>query len=230
MRAFPVFLCISLLLAGCAPMQAPATALPPTAEATADMQSLAEAQATAILEQARATALVMQAETQAAAILQDAGSTAPVPATPVPGENRPISTRPEGNTMDATAKAAAAAATEQAGSPIFEETPAPGDETRVEILNVAYAADGGMLIVNYKASPKIAGTFWPGGLSITDEATGTVYNEVPVMPIIGPLIGRPVEQGQPGYVMFVNTPPGLPRGSLVTVVLGNYSFEHIKVE
>jgi hypothetical protein len=67
-------------------------------------------------------------------------------------------------------------------------------------------------------------------LSITDESSGEVYAEVPVLPIIGPLIARPREYGQPGYFMLVNAPVFLQPGSLVTVKMVDFVFEHITVE
>jgi hypothetical protein len=39
-----------------------------------------------------------------------------------------------------------------------------------------------------------------------------------------------VEEGQVGYVMLVNAPVPLGSGSLVTVNLGEYTFEHIPVQ
>jgi hypothetical protein len=50
------------------------------------------------------------------------------------------------------------------------------------------------------------------------------------MPLLGPLIGRPAHAGQIGYVMFVNTPPGLQSGARVTVVLGDFKQEHVIVQ
>jgi hypothetical protein len=76
----------------------------------------------------------------------------------------------------------------------------------------------------------VAAKWWPGNVSVTDEATGTVYNEIPVMPKIGPLIGRPKLEGQMGYVMLVHNPPALKPGAVVTAKLGEYTFEHVPVE
>ena len=80
-----------------------------------------------------------------------------------------------------------------------------------------------MIIVRFKAPRKAADDIWPGRVSLTDEATGTVYNEVPAMPMVGPLIGRPSSRARSGYVMFINIPPGLPADTLVTVQLDIYS-------
>jgi hypothetical protein len=76
----------------------------------------------------------------------------------------------------------------------------------------------------------VAGSWYQGIVSVTDEGTGTVYNEVPVIPVVGPLFGKPVQDGQRGYVMFVNGPVPLQSGSLVTVTLGDYIFKHLLVK
>ena len=67
-------------------------------------------------------------------------------------------------------------------------------------------------------------------ISLTDEETEAVYNEIPVLPRIGPLINRPRREGQMGYVMLVNAPPYLQSGAQVTVVLGTYAFNHVTVQ
>jgi hypothetical protein len=90
--------------------------------------------------------------------------------------------------------------------------------------------EGGLIMVRFKAPPKIAEQWWQGRVSVIDEATGKVYNEIPVTPLIGPLIGRPKIAGQSGYVMLVNAPLSLQPGSTVTVVLGNFQQEHVTVQ
>ena len=97
-------------------------------------------------------------------------------------------------------------------------------------MRVSFGADGAYIYVQFKAHPQVADKFWPGVLSVVDEATGTVYNEVPVMPVIGPLIARPKQEGQLGYVMLVNAPPGLRSGSIVTVILADFRQEHVTVQ
>ena len=64
---------------------------------------------------------------------------------------------------------------------------------------------------------------------MTDESTQTVYDDIPVVPVLGALFGRPVEDGQIGYVMFANLPP-LAAGAQVTVVLGGFRQEHVRVQ
>jgi hypothetical protein len=50
------------------------------------------------------------------------------------------------------------------------------------------------------------------------------------MPRIGPLFGKPKREGQAGYVMLINGPTPLKGGERVTVVLGNYTQEHVVVD
>ena len=102
-------------------------------------------------------------------------------------------------------------------------------EKQVQLLGVSYAADGGYLMVSFQASPRLAILWQPGELYLIDEATGAKYADIPLMPKIGRLIGRPVQEGQPGYVMLLNRPPLKP-GSSVTVVLGGFRQKHATVE
>ena len=75
---------------------------------------------------------------------------------------------------------------------------------------------------------------WQQGMVyVVDEATGAKYTEIPVLPVVGPLFGRPNQAGQTGHVMFTNATPGaagLRRGSVVTVVLGAFKQEHVTVQ
>jgi hypothetical protein len=105
----------------------------------------------------------------------------------------------------------------------FAPTAVASDTERVQVLSVVMAAEGGFILVNFMAPPKVVGTWYQGGVWLEDEATGALYSEIGVLPVVGPLFGRPVEPGQPGYVM-------LGPGAVVTVVLGDYRFEHIHVE
>jgi len=209
--SFTLSTLLVLCLAGCAaPPAAPTSPAAPTA---LDLVDQAAAEATAIVQQARATALVLQARAQATQLIDQANS-APAAAEP---------TQPLVLLVEAV--------------PTTVETPAaptttaisPAQET-VELLGVGFAAEGGFIIVNFKAPPSITQTWWQGSIEVIDEASGTVYNEIPVLPVIGPLIGRPVEAGQNGYVMLTHKPSGLRIGSLVTVVLGEYKFEHVKIQ
>ena len=102
-------------------------------------------------------------------------------------------------------------------------------EKQVQLINVAFAADGGYLIVNFKAPPRLAVLWQPGELHVVDQATGAKYDNIPFMPKIGRLIGRPVQDGQPGYVMLENRPPLKP-GAKVTVVLDAFTKTDVIVE
>ncbi len=68
-----------------------------------------------------------------------------------------------------------------------------------------------------------------GRAYVVDEATGVTYQDIPVMPIIGPLVGRPNKNGLQSYVMFSNTGLSVIKGSIVTVVLGDFKQEHVVV-
>lgn len=175
-------------------------------------------EATAIVEQARATALVLQAQAQATAVVNQANakSTEPLPeATWMAYVPTTVSTR------------------EAESDPLEtqnQESPAVEDELLVEVVNVGLAGEGAFIMVRFLAPADIAETWWPGSVSVEDESNGVIYDEIPVMPKIGPLIGRPKRDGQLGYVMLVNTAPGLQRGAVVTINLGDYRFEHVPVQ
>jgi hypothetical protein len=188
-----------------------------------DMRDKAAAEATAIIQQAEATAMVLQARAMATAMIEKAGA---VPATPVPAKAEPTSAPPTLLAQPAGASSAGAAASPQATR---KPTSTPAQADQVEVLGVGFGADGGLIMVRFKAPPKTAEQWWQGRVSVVDEATGAVYNEIPVTPLIGPLIGRPKIAGQSGYVMLVNTPPGIQPGSTVTVKLGNFQQEHVIV-
>ncbi len=214
---------LSLVLAGllaCSRAPAPPAGPQDSPASGSDLRDQAAVEATAIIQQAQATALVLQAQAQATALLQQAQAQA---ATPLPQATMalPVLTPTPGvlateEAAPATAETVAVAATAEPSS-------------TVELLGVGFGAEGAFITVNYRASPQVAQKFWPGVLSVTDEATGTVFNEVPLMPVIGPLIARPIQEGQLGYVMLVHVPPILYRGAQVTVVLADYTFEHVPV-
>lgn len=205
----------SLWLVGCGGPAAPETTAPPVQ----DLQAQAAAEATAIIQRAQATALVLQAEAEATAL--------------VLGAQRPNAE------PTATVARSLPAVLPTSPPPELEPAPPPASEipessagvtATVELLSVGFGAEGAYVVANYIAPPVIAQTFWPGVLSITDEASGTVFNEVPLVPLIGPLIARPIEDGQPGYFMVVHSPAILRHGSLVTVELAGYIFEHVPVQ
>jgi hypothetical protein len=180
-----------------------------------DLLGTAAAEATQIIQQARATALVMEAQRQATALVGSVGQTA-VPST-MPGATAilPVPSQEVGTTQTTE---------EQAAS-----SPTPRGAT-VELISVGIGAEGLFVQVYFIAPPAIAGGWYQGNVSVTEEASGTVYNEIPVLPVVGPLFGKPVEDGQVGYVMLVNAPVPLQPGAQVTVKLGDYIFEHIQVK
>jgi hypothetical protein len=195
-------LTVLLLLAGCGARE--------TTPATQNPLDQAAAEATAIVQSARATALVLEAHAQATALIAGAAAT-PVPqaATSV----LPVLPSPP-------------AALDTLPTPT---APISGSQA-VQVLSVGLAAEGGFVIVNFLAPPEVATTWYQGAVWLEDEATGQLYSEIGVLPTVGPLFGRPVEPGQPGYVMLVNAPRPVAVGAVVTVVLGDYRFEHVPVE
>lgn len=103
------------------------------------------------------------------------------------------------------------------------------DPDGVFLVNVELAAEINSIMVNFKAPLDITNQWFQGSIYVINEATGLTYREIPVMPIIGPLFGKPREEGQPGYVMLTNFDKGVTAGSTVTVILGKYKREHITV-
>jgi hypothetical protein len=194
--------------------------IPPDVEPTATLNLLdgAAAEATALVQQAEATAIVLQAQVQATALVEQARLAGGTPTSAV--ENQLVYVSPTPASMSATP------IPEQETSVIS----AAGEATAVEVLAVDFAAEGGMIMVRFLAPPEEAEKWWPGTVSVMDEGNDVVYREIPVLPKVGPLIGRPKVAGQPGYVMLVNAPPYLEPGVLVTVELGSHRFEHVPVE
>jgi hypothetical protein len=186
------------------------------------LKDKAAAEATAIIQRAEATAIVLQAQATASAMLDRAKGEPPtaepivVTATPEPVPVSAATPSPATNSAFALPTASAPAAT-QAVTP------------SVELLGVGFAADTGFIMVEFKADPRVARRWMQGTVYVVDESSGAIYNEIPVMPTVGPLLGRPKEPGQVGYVMLVNAPPGIHSGSIVTVVLGDFKQEHVTV-
>jgi hypothetical protein len=191
----------------------------PAAISTAgpDLLETAAAQATALIQQAESTALLVRAGAQATALVKNASS----PALPSALETKePVP----------TAVSTQPARSPQPGSTVAAARPTDLDPDQVVIVNVGYAGEGSYIIVQFIAPPQITRNWTQMNVSVIDEATGTVYNEVPVAPIVGPLFARPIRAGQIGYVMLVNLPNPLPSGSLVTVILGDFKQEHLTIK
>jgi hypothetical protein len=164
----------------------------------------------------------LQAQAKATALVQDASALGPTPApavTPLPAQFA---------TLQATS------ATSPSPVPATELTATlEADLTLVQIVRVEVSAETGFILVQFRAPPAVANRWQQGMVYVVDEATGARYNEVPVLPIVGPLFGRPREAGQMGHVMFTNASPGasgLRPGSVVTVVLGAFRQEHVTVQ
>ncbi len=171
------------------------------------------AEATAIIQRAQATAMVLQAQAQATALVQSAGLQQVMQVPTVSAQITKNSNPPD--------------ITKVTSQLSVQNTP---DPTMVKVIGVGFAADGTYICVIYTASPEATRNWQQGNISVTDEGTGTVYNFIPVMPILGPLLGRPRYMGQIGYVMLINKPPGLQAGAKVTVILGSFKQEHIVVQ
>ena len=127
-------------------------------------------------------------------------------------ENDPVAEKPE---------------LREEGIEVAENEP---DANGVELKGVGFAVDGSYIMVSYTAPPEVAQDWWENSIYVIDEETGGVYAEIPVMPKIGPLLGKPVEAGQIGYVMLINHDFGIQSGSVVSVVLGKYKRIDIQVQ
>jgi hypothetical protein len=103
------------------------------------------------------------------------------------------------------------------------------DTDGVQLLNVGMVEDGVMIIVNFKGPPELVDKWNQGSIYLVDEATGTAFNQIAVAPVIGPLLAKPRDDGQPGYAILVNPGYGIRPGMTVTAVLGKYKREHVMV-
>jgi hypothetical protein len=224
--AFGIALLLGLV--GCGQPAPGAREAESTVPPAPDLAAQAAAEATAIIQQAQATALMLQAQTEATALVQGALAQS------APGQGDGAAPAAAARIQPVLTPTPGPQAEEEPADDIAVETPEVSAGTgltgTVELLGVGFGAEGGFIVVNYLAPPKAAQAFWPGVLFVTDEATGTVFEEVPVMPVIGPLIARPIQQGQPGYVMLVHVPATLRSGSMVTVDLAGYKFEHVPMQ
>jgi hypothetical protein len=99
---------------------------------------------------------------------------------------------------------------------------------RVRIVRVTIGADGQYIGVQFTAPPKLVKRWRAGMLGVIDERTKRVYDQIPVVPVLGALFGRPASEGQIGYVMLANV-PRLQPGAVVTVVLGAFRQKHVQI-
>lgn len=105
-----------------------------------------------------------------------------------------------------------------------------GKTSTIRILSVGFAADGGIIMVSFTCDPKETTRIYQGTVSVVDEGTGATFNEIMVLPKIGPLIGRPKRPGQKGFVMVVNPGRRLKPGDTVTVTIAGVTKKHIKIK
>lgn len=196
---FPGFILIVFLLTACAPA---ATAAP-------DLAQQAASEATQIVQQAQATAMIQNARATANVLLTPAGAAdelAPI---------QPILVE----TADLPAVQPAAATPLPPSSEEISPT--------VKLMGLSFGANNNLLSVQFLAPVAVVQRWKEGNMYLLDETSGEKYAEIPVMPVIGALFARPTTDGQAGYVMFTNLPVPLKSGAIVTVVLGNYHWEHV---
>lgn len=206
---------MGILIAACGSPPAPDRSAAPIeiATPTLDPVELAALEATRIVQSARATAIVQQAQIEAAALAQ-------------PTHNAPAAAPDPSQTPSAPVDLAPTLSTPTVAAPPI---PGPTPTASIRLVRVGFAANGEYIHVEYFAPPVLIAQWRQGLFAVIDETTGEVYNEVPVMPIVGPMIGRPVKPEQMAYVMLVNRPPRLQSGATVTVVLDKFRFEHVIV-
>lgn len=207
-----------LVLVACGPAATSAEAPSPVEKAAAE--------ATAIVLQAEATAIVLRARSTAAALARGEPAAAPTPPAPVPVSAPAL---PSVSRLTPGATKSPIPVSSTSASPTVGADSTGKDEPRVAVLGASIAADTGLIHVEFVSSPRVARGFYQGNVYVVDEATGAKFNEIPVMPKIGPLIGRPKQDGQAGYVMLVNAGGRLRPGAVVTVVLGSFKQEHVPV-
>jgi hypothetical protein len=104
------------------------------------------------------------------------------------------------------------------------------DPDGVELVSVGLAPEISQIMVVFKGPPDLIANWWQGSVYVIDESRNMVYKDIPLAPLIGPLIGKPQEAGQFGYAMLSNFDSLIKPGSVLTVVLGKYYREHVKVE
>jgi hypothetical protein len=200
-------------LAGCAARQAPQAPTPGLVEQAA-------LEATAILERAKATALVRSARASAEALVQPPSAAGEaLPALPT--------ARPTAFTSPASTSPGTPTAVADALPTNLPDSPTAAEQVR--ILSVGFAAEGAYLHIQYQAPVEIAKRWTQGNVYAIAEESGAIFNEIPVMPVIGALFSKPIRHDQPGYIMLVNANQSLKPGMLVTIVLGSYQFEHIPI-
>jgi hypothetical protein len=180
---------------------------PGGAAPAADQNDPANGTATALVQNAQSTALLLKAQAMATALVETMNA-------PQPGAPNQIINTPDAPTA----------------TPAASLNPTPqGTPGGVQVVDVTTAADGAYIMVEFRAPVRTVKSWYQGRVSVVDESTNSVYAEIPSVGAIGPLISRPVSDGQLGYVMLVNAPASLKKGALVTVVLGDFRQAHLIV-
>jgi hypothetical protein len=108
--------------------------------------------------------------------------------------------------------------------PIVSTEPDPDG---IKFDGIGFGADGAYIMVGFQVPIEKIQLVQPGFVIVIDETSEIVYKDVPVMPVVGPLIGRPTHENQGGYIMLLNYNGGIKSGSVVSVVIGNYKRVHI---
>lgn len=103
------------------------------------------------------------------------------------------------------------------------------DSDGVSFEGIGFAGEGAYIMVQFTAPMKQSERWQQDFIWVVDEKTRILYKDVPVVPVVGTLIGRPSQEGDIGYVMLYNLYNGIKSGSVVSVVMGNYKREHIVV-
>jgi hypothetical protein len=213
-----VLIFASAWLVGCSPT-VPTGASSPASSPEPNPVEKAAAQATAMIQSAEATAMVLRAQAMATALVQNAGAAG---ATPAPTAMLLPALKPTPS-PDSTALPTPSRL-------VGGGTPQGAATAQVRLVGVSVGTESGLILVQFKANPSVARKWQQGAVYVVDEATGAIYNEIPVLPVVGPLFGRPKDEDQIGYVMLVNAPSELRAGAIVTVVLGDFSQQHVTVQ
>jgi hypothetical protein len=198
-----VMAALAFCLAGCAAATSHATG--------STLREQAAKEATAIVERAEATALVLRAEATARAL------------THVETQTPPAMTDATLPQPSLSAQAIPARPTEQVPAPSSE---AGQESLAVEVVSIQVASQSGFLVLQYKADPTFVGKLSPTQFYLRDEATGTEYRDIPTLPSMGLMFGRPQRAGQIATVLFSNV-GNLQPGATMTVVIGSIKHEHV---
>jgi len=118
----------------------------------------------------------------------------------------------------------------------IDHPPPPGDDARlgIEIQGIRYTAAGYMLDFRYKviAPEKALPIFARSAIPyLVHEKSGAKFM-VPSPAKLGPFKSttRKPEAGRKYFIMFANPGKYVKQGDLITVVVGEYRFEHLEVK